>query len=111
MVKLERSKAIERAIKRAAQAHNFVMMMAQVCSMRCVQNCLPPHNFVMMMAQGRYTVVSGKSEAEYTVKLVKGADGCAWAQCDCAAGKESMVCHHIISAGWLHKAICKMRKA
>jgi hypothetical protein len=89
MIRLERNKAIERAIERAARAHNFVMR----------------------MGEGRYTVVSGKSEAEYSVTLRKGADGFAWASCDCPAGRESMACHHIISAGWLHRAICKMRKS
>ncbi|MFN7929326.1 MAG: hypothetical protein U0Y68_15545 [Blastocatellia bacterium] len=89
MIKLERNKQIEAAIKRAVANHNFVAM----------------------TAPGQYLVVSGKSQAEYTVKLVKGADGHAWAQCDCPAGREQMACHHIISAGWVHKAIVRMRKA
>ena len=89
MIKLEINKAIEGAIKRAA--HN--------------------HNFVTMTGQSQYLVISGKSEAEYTVKFLKGADGFAWATCDCPAGKSSMACHHIVSAGWLHKAICRMRKS
>lgn len=89
MIKLERTKPIERAIRRAVQAHNFVAL----------------------LGNASYLVVSGTSQKEYTVKLLKGADGHAWAQCDCPAGKESMVCHHIISAGWVHKAIYRMRKA
>lgn len=89
MIKLERNPQLEAAIKRAV--HN--------------------HNFVGLLGNAQYLVVSGKSQKEYTVKLLKGADGHAWAQCDCPAGKESMVCHHIISAGWVHKAICKMRKS
>lgn len=89
MIKLERNQQIEGAIKRAAQNHNFVTM----------------------TGQSQYLVVSGKSEAEYTVKFLKGADGHAWATCNCPAGQSSMACHHIISAGWLHKAICKMRKS
>lgn len=89
MIKLERNKAIEGAIKRAAQNHNFVTM----------------------TGRSQYLVISGKSEAEYTVKFLMGADGHAWARCNCPAGQSSMVCHHIISAGWLHKAICKMRNS
>ncbi len=89
MIKLERNKQIECAIKRAVQAHNFVGL----------------------LGNAQYLVVSGTSQKEYTVKLLKGLDGHAWAQCDCPAGRESMACHHIISAGWVHKAICRMRKA
>jgi uncharacterized Zn finger protein len=89
MIKLERTKQIENAVKRAAQNHNFVAS----------------------LGNASYLVVSGKSEAEYTVKFLLGADGHAWATCNCPAGRESMACHHIISAGWLHKAICKMRKS
>ena len=89
MIKLEINKAIEGAIKRAVKNHNFVTM----------------------TGQSQYLVISGKSEAEYTVRFLMGADGNAWATCNCAAGKSAMACHHIISAGWLHKAICKMRKA
>ena len=89
MIKLEINKAIEGAISRAVKNHNFVAM----------------------TGKAQYLVISGKSEAEYTVKFLMGVDGNAWAQCDCPAGKSAMACHHIISAGWLHKAICKMRKA
>ena len=89
MIKLERTKQIESAVKRAA--HN--------------------HNFVASLGNAQYLVASGKSQKEYTVKFLLGADGHAWAMCDCAAGRESMACHHIISAGWLHKAICELRKS
>lgn len=89
MIKLERTKQMEAAIKRAVVNHNFVGL----------------------LGNAQYLFVSGKSQREYTVKLLKGADGHAWAQCDCPAGRESMACHHIISAGWVHKAICKMRKS
>ena len=89
MIKLELNKAIEGAIKRAA--HN--------------------HNFVASLGNAQYLVASGKSQKEYTVKLLMGADGHAWATCNCPAGQSSMACHHVISAGWLHKAICKMRKS
>lgn len=88
MVRLEMNKAIENAIRRARQNHNFVTM----------------------TGSAQYLVVSGKSEAEYTVKFLMGADGNAWANCNCPAGQSSMACHHVISAGWLHKAIYKMRK-
>ncbi len=88
MIKLEINKAIEGAIKRAVKNHNFVTM----------------------TGSAQYLVISGKTEAEYSVKFLMGADGHAWATCNCAAGREAMACHHIISAGWLHKAICKMRK-
>jgi hypothetical protein len=89
MVKLERNRQIEAAIKRAVENHNFVGL----------------------LGGSQYLVVSGKSQAEYTVKLLKGADGFAWAICNCPAGQKSMACHHIVSAGWVHKAICKMRKS
>ncbi len=89
MIRLERTKQIEGAVKRAVQNHNFVTM----------------------TGKAQYLVISGKSEAEYTVKFLMGVDGHAWAMCNCAAGREAMACHHVISAGWLHKAICKMRKA
>jgi uncharacterized Zn finger protein len=89
MVKLERNKQTQRAMQRAVENHNFVAL----------------------LGGANYLVVSGKSNAEYTVKLLKGADGFAWAICDCPAGKSSLVCHHIISAAWVHKAICKMRKS
>lgn len=89
MIKLERNKQIERAITRAVQNHNFVTM----------------------TGVSQYLVISGKSEAEYTVKFLMGADGHAWATCDCPAGKSAMACHHVISAGWVHKAIVRMRKA
>jgi len=89
MVKLERNKQIESAIQRAAKAHNFVGF----------------------LGNARYLVISGATQAEYHVRLLKGADGFAWAQCDCPAGRKSMACHHIISASWVHKGICKMRKA
>lgn len=88
MIKLEINKAIEGAIKRAVKNHNFVTM----------------------TGKSQYLVISGKSQSEYSVKFLKGADGFAWAQCDCPAGKSAMACHHVISAGWLHKAICRMRK-
>lgn len=89
MIKLERTKQIERAITRAVQNHNFVTM----------------------TGANQYLVISGKSQKEYIVKFLMGADGNAWAMCDCPAGKESMACHHIVSAGWLHKGICKMRRS
>ncbi len=89
MVKLERNKQIEGAVKRAAQTHNYVAM----------------------TGKAQYLVISGKTEAEYNGKFLMGADGFAWATCNCAAGKSSMTCHHVISADWRHKAICKMRKA
>lgn len=89
MVRLERNKQTENAMKRAVRNHNFVGL----------------------LGNASYLVISGKSNAEYTVKLLKGADGFAWASCTCPAGKSSMVCHHIVSAGWVHKMICKMRKA
>lgn len=89
MIKLERNKAIEGAVKRAVQNHNFVTM----------------------TGRSQYLVISGKTEAEYTVKFLMGADDHAWATCNCPAGQKAMACHHIISAGWLHKAICKMRKS
>lgn len=89
MIRLERSKQIEAAIKRAVVNHNFVAL----------------------LGNAQYLVVSGKSQQEYTVKLLKGADGFAWAQCDCPAGREQMVCHHIVSAAWVHAGICRMRKA
>ena len=89
MIKLERTKQLENAIKRAAQNHNFVAS----------------------LGNAQYLVVSGKSQKEYTVKFVKGLDGFAWASCDCPAGREAMACHHLISAGWLHRALCKLRKS
>jgi hypothetical protein len=89
MVRLEMNKQMQGAVKRAVQNHNFIGL----------------------LGNAQYLVVSGKSKAEYTVKLFKGADGFAWAQCDCPAGLKSMACHHIVSAGWVHKAICKMRKS
>lgn len=89
MIKLERNAQTERAIARAI--HN--------------------HNFVASLGNSQYLVASGKSLKEYTVKLLKGDDGFAWATCDCPAGKSHVACHHVISAGWLHKAICKMRKS
>lgn len=89
MIKLERNPQLEKAIQRAVRNHNFVTM----------------------IGASQYLVASGKSKAEYTVKFVKGADGFAWATCDCPAGQSAMACHHIISAGWLHKAVCRMRKA
>lgn len=88
MIRLERNKQIESAIQRAVKNHNFVGL----------------------LGNAEYLVVSGKSKAEYHVKFLMGGDGHAWAQCDCPAGRESMACHHIISAGWVHKMVCKMRK-
>jgi uncharacterized Zn finger protein len=88
MVKLEMNKQLQEAIKRAAQAHNFVRL----------------------AGNSRYHVVSGNSRETYEVILRKGADGFAWAWCDCPAGRKAMACHHIISAGWVHKIICRMRK-
>lgn len=89
MVKLERNLQTEGAIRRAAQNHNFVMM----------------------TGAGQYLVISGKSRAKYTVKFSLSADGQAGATCNCPAGQSATICHHVISAGWLHKAVCKMRKA
>ena len=89
MVKLERNKAIESAIQRAIKNHNFVGL----------------------LGNASYLVVSSKSQKEYTVKFLMGGDGHAWAQCDCPAGREQMVCHHVISAGWVHKMVCRMRKS
>lgn len=89
MIKLEQNKQIEKAITRAVQTHNFVVS----------------------LGNSQYLVASGKLKAEYTVKFLKGADGFAWARYDCPAGKSSMACHHIVSAGWLHQALCKLRKA
>ncbi len=88
MVKLEMNKQMTGAVKRAAQIHNTVKL----------------------AGQNTYTVISGHSRTLYRVTLRKGADGFAWAFCDCPAGLKSMACHHIVSAGWVHKAICKMRK-
>jgi hypothetical protein len=87
MVKLEMNNATKRAIGRAAEARNFVALL-----------------------QGEtYLVISGKSEAEYNVTFTK-RDGAAWAECSCPAGKKSQTCHHVISAGWLHKGIVRMRR-
>lgn len=89
MVKLEMNRTMEGAVKRAAKIHNSVKL----------------------AGMNIYTVISGHSKEAYQVTLRKGADGFAWAWCDCPAGQKSMACHHIVSAGWVHKAICKMRKA
>lgn len=89
MIKLENNEATQRAITRAAQNHNFVAS----------------------LGAGQYLVLSGKSQTEYTVKLIKGTDGHAWANCTCPAGVKQQICHHVVSASWIHKAIYKMRKA
>ncbi|MBL8203922.1 MAG: hypothetical protein JNM09_06800 [Blastocatellia bacterium] len=89
MVKLEMNKQLQGAVRRAAQIHNTVKL----------------------AGQNAYTVISGHSREAYRGTLRKGVDGFAWAWCNCPAGQKSMVCHHIISAGWVHTAICKMRKS
>ena len=90
MIKLERNKAIEGAIKRAVTNHNFVAS----------------------LGNAQYLVASGKSQKEYTVKFLLGADGHAWAMCDCPAGQSSMACHHVISAGYTRRfAKCASRNS
>jgi hypothetical protein len=87
MIKLELNSAMRRAVARAAQARNFVAL----------------------LEGDNYLVISGKTQGEYNVRFVK-QDGAAWAECSCPAGKKSQTCHHVVSAGWLHKGICRMRR-
>ncbi|HZS05312.1 MAG TPA: hypothetical protein VFD58_10800 [Blastocatellia bacterium] len=88
MVRLENNQQFRKAAERAAKNHNFVVR----------------------VSDGQYRVHSGVSSNDYLVSFFKGGDGKAWANCTCIAGQNNAACHHVVSAGWVHKGIVRMAK-
>lgn len=87
-MKIERNQYLETAIQKAAKSHNHVKQ----------------------IAPNTYRVVSGLSFDGYIVMLSK-RDNELHATCSCPAGSFDKVCHHVVSAGWLHRAIYQQKKA
>ncbi len=88
MIKLLNTPALQRAVTRAAQNHNHVSQ----------------------VSVGTYSVRSGKSDTVYTVTFSKSRSGDTFADCNCRAGRDGHICHHVVAAGWFHKAMIRIRK-
>src|SRR5262249_53890063 len=61
-------------------------------------------------ADERTYSVTGSRGGAYTVKFVV-ANGLKLAECDCAAGRQEMMCFHVASAAQVNVMVQSMRKA
>jgi len=61
-------------------------------------------------ADDRIYSVTGSRGGAYTVKFVV-ANGLKLAECDCAAGRQEMMCFHVASAAQVNVMVQSMRKA
>ena len=64
----------------------------------------------VLSADERIYSVTGSRGGAYTVKFVV-ANGLKLAECDCAAGRQEMMCFHVASAAQVNVMAQSMRKA